>query len=117
MTLIVFNDFRRTSSVTSMLNNLHWLTLESRRQHAKLTMLYKILNIISVPHDHLIRTVLPTRDHDCRFIQLASRTNTYLNSFFPSTVRLWNTLPSYVIDSTDFDKFKTNLDNYFNPNL
>ena len=25
-----------------------------------------------------------------------------------------NTLPSYVIDSTDFDNFKTNLDNYFN---
>ena len=91
----VFNDFRWTSSVTSMLNNLHWPILESTKQHAKLTMLYKILdNIISVPHDHLIRTVLPTCGHDCRFIQLASRTYSYLNSFFPSTVRLWNTQTS-----------------------
>ena len=116
----VFNDFRWSSSVTSMLNNLHWPTLESRRQHAKLTMLYKILNNkIAVPHDYIIRTVLATHGHDFRFIQLASRTNTYLicmNSFFPSTVRLWNTLPSYVIDSTDLDNFKTNLDNYFNFN-
>jgi len=40
----VFKDFKWTPSVTSMLNNLHWPTLETRRQHD---------NIIAVPHDHL----------------------------------------------------------------
>ena len=85
----VYNDFRRTSSVTTMLTHLHWPTLETRRHYAKLLMFYKILNnFIAVPHDYLIRTALPTRGHDSRFIQLASRTNCYLNSFFPSTVRL-----------------------------
>ena len=60
-------------------------------------------NIVAVPHDHLIRIVLPTRGHDSRFTQLASRTKTYLNSLFPSTVRLWNALQSFVIDSTDLN--------------
>jgi len=94
-TRFVYNDFRRTSNVTTMLNDLHWPTLETtcRRHQAK------ILNyIITVPHDHLIRTVSPTQGHNFIFIQLASRSNTYLHSFFPLTVRLWNTLPSYVVD-------------------
>ena len=96
----VHNDFKRTSSVTMMLNNLHWPTLETRRHHAKLLMLYKILNnILAVPYDHLTRSILPTQGRDFRFIQLTARTNTYLHSFFSSTVRLWNTLPSYVINS------------------
>ena len=74
----VHNDFRRTSSVTMMLNNLHWPTLETRRHHAKLLMLCKILNnTIAVPHDHLTRSILPTRGQDLRFIQLTARTNTY----------------------------------------
>jgi len=100
-TRFVQNDFRRTSSVTRMLNNLQWPTSETRRHHVKVLMLYKILNnIITVPHDHLTRSALPTRGHDYRFIQLTERKNTYVNSFFPSTVRLWNTLPSYVMDSS-----------------
>jgi len=75
----VHNDFRRTSSVTRMLNNLQWTTLETRRHHAKVLMLYKILNnIITVPHDHLTRSALPTRGHDYRFIQLTARTNIHI---------------------------------------
>jgi len=111
---LYYDDFRRTSSVTTMLNNLHWQTLETRRYHAKLLMQN---NIIAVLHDHLIRSVLPTQGHDSRFIQLTARTNTYLNSFFPSTVRLWNILPSYIIPSNDLEHFKANLlnlDNHLN---
>jgi len=67
----VHNDFKRTSSVTMMLNNLQWPTLETRRHHAKLLMLYKILNnILAAPYndDHLTRLILPTQGHDFRFI-------------------------------------------------
>ena len=54
-----------------MLNNLQWPTLETRRHHAKLLMLYKILNnILAAPYndDHLTRLILPTQGHDFRFI-------------------------------------------------
>ena len=42
----VFNDFRRTSNVTAMLGNLHWPTLETQRQHAKLLSLIANQNCV-----------------------------------------------------------------------
>jgi hypothetical protein len=38
----VKNDFSRQSSVTEMVNSLHWTTLQKRRDMARVTMLYKI---------------------------------------------------------------------------
>ena len=109
----VCNNFNRTASVTAMLNHLNWPTLERRRNQAKLHMFYKIINnIISISHDHLIQSSTTTRDHSMRCIQLAARTNTYLYSFFPSTIRLWNSLPKEIVFSTDFDCFKSSLDSY-----
>ena len=35
------------------------------------------------------------------------RTETYLQSFFPRTIRDWNVLPSFVITCSDNEKFKT----------
>lgn len=110
----VYNDFLRTSSVTSMLGNLKWPPLKQRRTIAKLTMFYKIINnLISIPHSHITRSPALTRGHNIKFIQLAAITNTYLFSFFPSTIRLWNSLPNYVVNSNNLNNFKLNLDNYF----
>ena len=39
--------------------------------------------------------------------------NTYLFSFFPSAIKLWNSLPDFVINSTNLNNFKLHLDNYF----
>ena len=88
-------------------------TLQHRRNQAKLHMFYKIINnLISVPHDHLSQTSRTTRGHSMRYIQLAVRTNTYLHSFFPSTIRLWNSLPKEIALSPNFDRFKLLLDTY-----
>ena len=38
----VVNDYRRTSSVTEMLNNLEWESLSDRRQTARLCQFYQI---------------------------------------------------------------------------
>ena len=40
----VTNRYRNTSSVTSMLGDLEWDTLETRRKKIRLTMMYKIIN-------------------------------------------------------------------------
>jgi hypothetical protein len=40
----VTNRYRNTSSVTSMLGDLEWDTLEIRRKKIRLTMMYKIIN-------------------------------------------------------------------------
>ena len=41
----VYNDFTRTSSVTSMMNNLGWPLLRQRRDVAKMMMFFKIITI------------------------------------------------------------------------
>ena len=85
----VYNDFTRTSSVTSMINNLGWPLLRQRRDVAKLTMFFKIIhNLISIPHSHVSLSSAPTRGHNQKFIQLAAKTNVYLFSFFPSAIKL-----------------------------
>ena len=111
----MYNNFTRTSSVTSMLNNLNWPSLKQRRDVAKVTMYFKIINnLIAIPHDHLSPASISTCGHNLKFIQLAARTNTYLFSFFPSVIKLWNSLPDVVINSTDLNTFKLNLDNFLN---
>ena len=111
----VYNDFTRTSSVTSMINNLGWPLLRQRRDVAKLTMFFKIIhNLISIPHSHVSLSSAPTRGHNQKFIQLAAKTNVYLFSFFPSAIKLWNSLPDCVINSSDLNNFKLNIDKHFN---
>ena len=81
----VYNNlYYRTSSVTSMLNNLNWPSLKQRRDVAKVTIFFKVINnLIAIPHDYLSPASISTRGHNLTFIQLAARTNTYLFSFFP----------------------------------
>ena len=40
----VVNRYHNVSSVTSMLEDLKWPTLEGRRQRARLILMYKIVN-------------------------------------------------------------------------
>ena len=40
---MVCSDYRRTSSVSSMLQQLQWPTLQERRAQAKATMMYRIV--------------------------------------------------------------------------
>ena len=69
---IVYNDFSRTSSVTSMLNNLNWPPLEQRRRIGKAIMLFKIINnLVAVPHDHISKFSASTHGHNMKYIQLA----------------------------------------------
>ena len=48
-----------------------------------------------------------------RFIQPVTRIDSYLYSFFPSSIKLWNALPKYVIDSTNIEQFKQRIAGLF----
>ena len=108
------NCYDRYQSVTDMLHRLDWPTLEKRRDHAKIIKMYKI--IYNIVH---IQPTLPltysntvnTRGHHLKMQQPATRIDTYLHSFFPSAVRLWNSLPATLIDSPSLNNFKCNLAN------
>jgi len=84
-----------TTSISAMLRDLEWPTLEQRRHLSRLTMFYKIYNHL-VDTDFTSQLTLrqsSTRGHASRFLQpQCSRCAAYSNSFLPRTVRDWNAL-------------------------
>ena len=69
-------------------------TLSQRRDTAKLVFMYKVLRQVvdvSVPDSYVTPASLNTRGHQSRFMQLQTNVDSYKYSFYPSTIRLWNT--------------------------
>ena len=100
MTHFVCNEYGLVS-VTNLLRNLSWPTLQQRRTCNRGIMLYKILNKqVEIP---IVPTILRpsislTRGNNRRFIQLQCHLNCYSNSFLPDAIRIWNSLPQQLID-------------------
>ena len=93
---MVCSDYRRTSSVSSMLQQLQWPTLQERRAQAKVTMMYRIVyQLVDVPTTYLI-PISSIRGHGLNYLVPYARTQIYQRSFFPDTIGLWNSLPQSV---------------------
>jgi hypothetical protein len=108
----VFGDYRRTSSVTTMLNQLHWESLQQRRHNAKVITMYRIIHqLIAIPVEpYLVRTnICLLRGHSMEFQVPHSRILVHQASFFPSTIRLWNSLPDTVVAADTIEGFKSRL--------
>ena len=111
----VMNDYARYSSVTNMLNYLSWPTLEQRRNQIKpLVLFFKIVHDI-VDGSTLILTPLNTitRGHHFRY---ALPFSSYLNSFLPLTIRLWNKLPAILSEIGKINDFKKDDSKAYNKN-
>ena len=104
----VFYDYDRYSSVSKMLTQLQWQTLEQRRNINAVTMLYKIQNnLVNVDHHHLTHT------RNLNYLRPHSRTLYHQHSFFPRTIRLWNSLPLHVQSSSTLNIFTERLDPFY----
>jgi len=119
----VKHDYSRHSSVTNMLTDLKWDTLQHKRNAAGISMFYKIKNhLVNIHPSHLLR---PTRNstrsqndnlnnnysrsHNQQFIQLHAKKSTYLHSFYPATIVLWNKLPQAVASQPTFERFQATM--------
>ena len=102
-----------------MLQSLNWPTLQHHRKRMCLTLLYKYINgllALKIPSYFIIST--DTRIHHHQSYHFTHiRTDSYINSLFPRTIREWNDLPQQVIDSNSLDLFQEQLDIYFNTAL
>ena len=111
----ICNDYSRSSSVTEVLQSLSLPTLSQRRDTAKLVFMYKVLHQVvnvSVPDSYFTPVSLNTRGHQSRFMQLQTNVDSsYKYSFYPSTIRLWNTLPNHVIEANSGNVFQSYLSN------
>ena len=106
----ITRNFRREASVNAMLQELNIPLLKERRAHSKVTTLYKALNgDLEIPTSPLIPTLSTTRGHTKRYLVPSSRLVTTKGSFYPDTIRLWNSLPASVVESPSLELFKTRL--------
>ena len=108
----VLHRHHNTSSVTNMLQTLGWRSLSERRIDAKLCMIYKITNcLVGIPaNKYLIPVNTVTRkQHSLSYLIPHSRCNYHLYSFFPSTIRLWNSLRQHAVNKNSLDSFKSNI--------
>ena len=104
----------RTASVTSMLNDLKWESLETRRNSQRLAMFYRMQhNMVSITPAEYLVPVQPARSrrsgHDQMYQVPYARTDVFKHSFFPSTVHMWNSLPVTVIQSHSIQSFKSGI--------
>ena len=104
-------DYQRTSSVTSMLQQLQWQSLQTRRERTQVVMLYRIVyRLVDIPAESYLQPAsLWTRGHTLRFLVPHTRTTVYKTSFFPQAIRLWNKLPGGAVEAKTLDSFKTQL--------
>ena len=103
------NDYSTYSSVTDMLSNLGWRSLENRHIDARLTMFYKIvysLVAIALPSYFVHPEVYTRHMHSLSYRQIHTSVCYYQYSFFPMTVVLWNKLPADLVLVSDLDSLK-----------
>ena len=106
------------NSTASNLRQLGWATLSDRRAIGKLKMFYKATSgLADIPTSDLIPTAPGTRrgsDEEYRIPY--SRVNAHLHSYYPSTLRLWNSLPHWIRGCPDFLSFGSALENHYYKN-
>jgi len=92
----VKRDYRQTTSVSSLLDQLGWPSLSDRRLNNRLKIFGKtVAGRVALDTD-LVQPLRQTRysDLDFSFTALAARIDAYTSkySFFPRTIRDWNSL-------------------------
>jgi hypothetical protein len=100
---------REEGVVTKILSELNWQPLEIRRKTKKVTMFYKIksgLVDISLGNHLIHQNIKGTRGHNQKFRQIRYKTRRYGETFFPSTIPTWNSLPASAVNAVTLDSFK-----------
>ena len=81
----VSNNFRRKASVSEMLHDLGWQSLDGRRQDQRLVLFYKIINGLASVETEDILTPADSRtrkNHSFKFKHLQANCDSYRYSFF-----------------------------------
>ena len=111
----VQKDYQRTSSVKAMMNELGWKPLAHRRREQRLTLLFKIINgLVAIPAtDHIVFNTRPSRSgHNKQIKVITTNTDIYKNSFFPRTIKDWNSLSESAVNSDTVNGFMDSISCY-----
>ena len=103
----IMQNYNRHASVTTMPQHLDLPTLQQRRRHSKIIMLYRIRHqLANVPTTNYITPATRNTQH---YNLPYARTEVYKSSFLPSTITLWNNLQPAIINSTTIPQLRQAL--------
>ena len=92
-----------------LLTNFNMPTLADRRLQLKLCTMYKIIHGLTYFPSVFVPRNTRTHIDSPLFIQPFARTNSYLYSFIPHSISLWNSLPSNITTACSVSVFRTLL--------
>ncbi|KAI8494701.1 hypothetical protein Bbelb_273060 [Branchiostoma belcheri] len=112
----VTQRYRRTSSVSNMLEELQWVSLQERRRIARLVTFYKYMyhtgalciNLSTRP-TLSAQTRATRQSHPAAYKVPYSRTSYRQNSFFPRTISDWNDLGADIALSSSLEEFRCKI--------
>ena len=111
-------NYNPMANVTDMMQDLEWESLEMRRKKTRLTLLYKLShNLIDVATEDYLQLNNETRtcgSHSFKYRVLKISKDVFKFSFFPRTIKEWNSLPSEIVCADSLSQFKNNLNYFFN---
>ena len=112
----VTGQYQHDISVTKLMEELEWRSLQERRLVARLAMLKKIQHgQAACEFPSQIQLVEPSvrASHPLQFTAAYSRVDAYLYSFYPRTTRVWNILPLEAVQAKDAATMKEMLNGFF----
>ena len=111
----VCKNNKRKSSVSSMLADLNWPSLEERRIRARLSLLYKSLHhLVAINLDGYVLKpdnigISTRKSSSISFHHPTVRKDCYRFSFIPRTMAEWNCLPPAVREAPSIEAFKNQV--------
>jgi hypothetical protein len=95
-----------------MLADLEWKSLQERRKEARLIMLYKVINNkVALDNSQLIpsNSTSTRSTHNLSFKIFYCRTQYRQQSFFPRTIKDWNSLPPDATSAGTVESLRAHL--------
>ena len=100
-------------SVSAMVDDLGWETLQERRHNNRIALLYKVKNgLVEVPteyHPAPNTTRVSRRCHDQQYVRYQTAVDSFKYSFLPRTICDWNKLPRTVVEAESLADLKRRL--------
>ena len=96
------NTYNRTTSITALIKDLKWDTLQNRRTASRLTVLHKARHgLLALPVNQLLQPSLrqSRHTHPDSYQIITCKKEVYKHSYLPKTVIDWNKLPHFIIKS------------------
>ena len=110
---------RMPGTVTQLMEDLNWQSLQTRRRISRVTMFYKMVNgLVDINlQNYVVKASRQTRGHNQKYQTMRWKVAVWRNSFFPKTVTEWNELPASAVNCPSLESFKDAVKKHYQTKL